>query len=137
MELWILAFPNIGIAKFRYSKHWISLFLPFSNIRVVNFGVFKHWNCKFWLFQTLELRILAIPSTGIVNFGFSKHWNSLCWLFQILKNWILGLRNLNFGFSKHCNWILNFCLFQTLEILSFVFSNIGILDFGFFKHWKS
>ena len=97
-------FSNIGIAKFRYSKHW-NLFETLG-LRILALP-------NFWLVQTLEIGTSAIPNIRILFF----------WLFQTLKIWILALRNLNFGFSKHWNsefWIFtflnNFLSYKTFSI---------------------
>ena len=100
------------------------------------YGV-KEWNSMFWLFQTMEFRILALktlkfsvlPFQQIVDFvffnigvlyfqlGFSKHWNSVLLLF---KDW---------------NPVL--LLFQTLEFSILAFPDIGIQCFAFRKHSNS
>ena len=127
-------------------------FLAFPNIEILYFGFSKHWNSIFWLFQTLAFWILAFPNIGILDFviskhgdskyffralffGFSKYWNSVFWFFQTLEFYILAFSNigiLDFGFSKH--WSFGFWLFQTLKFWIFSFPKTGILDFSISKH---
>ena len=153
LEFLILAFPNIGMANFGYSKNWNSLvwaFLnigmwswAFPNIEIKNFRYSKHWNCEFWLFQTSKLWNLAFPNVGILYVGFSKHWK---WEPRLFRTWELFI----FGFSKH--WKSGFWLFET-SVLAFLnigiefwflplflilaFLNIGNLNFGFFEQKNS
>ena len=147
MELWSLAFPNIGILNFGSASlfHTLEFWIlaQFPNIGILNFGVSKHWNGEFWLFQTLEFSSLGFSKHWNVKLGFSKHWK---WEPRLFRTWELFI----FGFSKH--WKSGFWLFET-SVLAFLnigiefwflplflilaFLNIGNLNFGFFEQNNS
>ena len=68
--------------------------MAFPNIGILDFGFSKHCNSGVSLFQTLEFWTLAFPNIVILN-------NKL--LIQALKFWILFIRNWQLYIKDHLN----------------------------------
>ena len=120
LELSAFTFANTGILNFAFSIQCNSVFYLFQTLDFplwvnffqtleINGFLFPNiaGNSGFWLLTKIEIQCSA----------FRKHCTSVFSLIQTLEFWILA--------------------FSTLEFSVLAFPNIGIVNFGFYKHWNS